>query len=82
LPTEADARSRTISGATAYIIGAARTIANDAVQLHGGIGVTEELEISHHFRRLMVVAALLEGRDAQLKRFGQSLEPVASGTNQ
>lgn len=76
------ARARTISGAAAYVIGALRTIANDAVQLHGGIGVTEELEISHHFRRLMVITALLGGRDAQLERFAHSLAAAGHGADQ
>jgi len=39
------------------------------VQMHGGIGVTEELEISHHFRRLMVNRALFGDRDWQFERF-------------
>jgi alkylation response protein AidB-like acyl-CoA dehydrogenase len=62
-------RNRIVSGARAYTIAAAREIGNAAVQLHGGVGVTEELEISHHFRRLMVNAALFGGRDAQIERF-------------
>lgn len=63
------ARSRTINGSAAYILSAARTIANEAVQLHGGMGITEELDISHHFRRQMVIAALLGGRDRRIEQF-------------
>ena len=62
-------RSRIVAGAAAYILSAARQIANDAVQLHGGIGITDELDISHHFRRQMVIAALMGGRDAEIERF-------------
>jgi alkylation response protein AidB-like acyl-CoA dehydrogenase len=80
LDAPAPQRARSLSGAAAYVIGAARTIANGAVQLHGGVGVTEELEISHHFRRLMVNAALLGGRDFHLARFASScLERSAAG---
>lgn len=61
-------RSR-VAGARAYIVQAARKIANEAVQMHGGVGVTDELDISHYFRRLMVNAALCGGRDAQFSRF-------------
>lgn len=70
-------RTRVISGAAAYVTQAARQVGNDAVQLHGGIGVTEELDISHHFRRLMVVNALLGGRDRHIERFAQAGADVA-----
>jgi alkylation response protein AidB-like acyl-CoA dehydrogenase len=62
-------RARAISGAKAYICDAARTVANEAVQMHGGIGLTEELDVSHYFRRLMVNAALFGNRDEHFARF-------------
>lgn len=68
-PADLTQRARAISGARAYIAGAARRIANDAVQLHGGLGITEELDISHYFRRVMVINALFGNRDEHLARF-------------
>ena len=65
-------RARLVSGTAAYIITAARQVGNEAVQLHGGIGVTDELDISHHFRRLMVITAQLGGRDVQIERFASA----------
>lgn len=62
-------RARLISGARAYIGAAARRVANEAVQLHGGVGITEELDVSHHFRRVMVINALFGSRDAHFQRF-------------
>lgn len=62
-------RARMVSGAKAYIAGAARRVANEAVQMHGGVGLTEELQISHYFRRLMVNAALIGSREQHFKRF-------------
>lgn len=62
-------RTRLISGAKAYICEAARRVANEAVQMHGGVGVTEELDVSHYFRRLMVNAALFGNRDEHFTRF-------------
>lgn len=62
-------RGRIVSGAWAYAAGAARKVANEAVQLHGGVGVTEELDVSHYFRRAMVVAAQFGGRDRHVDRF-------------
>ena len=62
-------RARILSGARAYISQAVRHIGNEAIQLHGGVGITEELEVSHYFRRLMVNAALFGDRDEQFLRF-------------
>lgn len=64
-----DQRSRLIHGARAYIITAARHVGNEAIQMHGGVGVTEELSISHYFRRLMVNAALFGSRAANFEAF-------------
>jgi hypothetical protein len=62
-------RSRAVSGARAYIATAARRVANEAVQMHGGLGITEELDISHYFRRVMVINALFGSRDEHFARF-------------
>lgn len=63
------ARARIVSGARAYIAHAARKVCNEAVQMHGGLGVTDELDVSHYFRRLMVNAALFGNRDTHFTRF-------------
>lgn len=62
-------RARIVSGARAYVGGAVRRVANEAVQMHGGVGITEELDVSHYFRRAMVIDNLFGGRDAQFERF-------------
>jgi alkylation response protein AidB-like acyl-CoA dehydrogenase len=62
-------RARIVSGARAYIGRAARHVANEAVQMHGGLGVTDELDVSHYFRRLMVNAALFGSLDEHFTRF-------------
>jgi alkylation response protein AidB-like acyl-CoA dehydrogenase len=62
-------RARIVSGAKAYLSTATRKVANEAVQMHGGVGVTEELDVSHYFRRAMVIAALFGSRDAHFARF-------------
>jgi alkylation response protein AidB-like acyl-CoA dehydrogenase len=62
-------RARIVSAAKAYICSAARQVANEAVQMHGAVGVTEELDVSHYFRRLMANAALFGSRDEHFTRF-------------
>jgi alkylation response protein AidB-like acyl-CoA dehydrogenase len=44
--------SRLASGAKSKIGYAARFVADQAVQLHGGMGMTEELNIGHYFKRI------------------------------
>lgn len=69
--TEGDERERRLAVATAKVIGArsARRISREAVQMHGGIGITEELRVSHLFRRLVVAESLYGDDDFYLKRF-------------
>ena len=52
LEAEPDARARAVSAAKATIGRAARFVGQNAVQLHGGMGMTEELAIGHYFKRL------------------------------
>ena len=54
-----DARARMVSAAKAQIGSAGRFIGESAVQLHGGIGVTDELQIGHFLKRLLAVDILL-----------------------
>lgn len=69
LDAEPAQRRRAVSGARAFIAMAARRVANEAVQMHGGLGITEELDISHYFRRVMVINALFGSRHEHFERF-------------
>jgi alkylation response protein AidB-like acyl-CoA dehydrogenase len=48
---------------------AGRFVAQEAVQLHGGIGMTDELAVSHHYKRLMLLAKLYGDEGYYLRRF-------------
>ncbi|CAN7246336.1 acyl-CoA dehydrogenase family protein [Pseudoduganella sp. LjRoot289] len=69
-------RERVVSGARAYIGAAVRRVANEAVQLHGGLGITEELDVSHYFRRAMTIDSLFGGRDLHMARFMAQSQPA------
>jgi alkylation response protein AidB-like acyl-CoA dehydrogenase len=62
-------RARAVSAAKIKIADSARHISQEAVQLHGGMGMSEELKISHSFRRLTVLAQLHGDADHHLERF-------------
>lgn len=55
LTKPAETRSAAISAAKAFVGTAIRSVAQDAVQLHGAMGITEELAIGHLFKRATVL---------------------------
>ena len=66
---DAALRAKAVSGAKVKIADAARHISQEAVQLHGGMGMTEELKISHTFRRLTMIAQRFGDADHHLERY-------------
>jgi pimeloyl-CoA dehydrogenase small subunit len=66
---EANERRRVVSAAKIKIGDACRHVSQDAVQLHGGMGMTEELKISHTFRRLTMLAQTFGDAEHHLERF-------------
>jgi alkylation response protein AidB-like acyl-CoA dehydrogenase len=52
----AQERKKAIAGARVLVGKAATKVAQESVQLHGGMGMAEEMKISHAFRRLTVLA--------------------------
>jgi len=66
--SDAVARGRAASGAKAKAGEAARFVAEQAVQLHGGNGVTDELEIGAYYKRLMALRLLYGGPEHHLER--------------
>ena len=62
-------RMRAVSAAKVKIADAARLISQEAIQLHGGMGMTEEMKVSHTFRRLTVNAQRFGDADHHLERY-------------
>lgn len=74
----ANERKRGVSAAKAQIGEAGFFVGAQAVQLHGGIGVTEEYVVGHYFKRLALIRGLYGSSDQHLARFSQ----VATGSNE
>jgi alkylation response protein AidB-like acyl-CoA dehydrogenase len=66
---DAAERRRTVSAAKARIGQAMKFVGQQAVQLHGGMGVTNELPAAHHFKRLTMIELTLGDTDHHLARF-------------
>lgn len=65
------ARSRAASGAKAKIGRCARFVAEQSVQLHGAMGVTEELDIGLYFKRLLAFDTLFGGSAHHYRRHAE-----------
>jgi alkylation response protein AidB-like acyl-CoA dehydrogenase len=62
-------RRRALSAAKAVVGQASRYIGQQAVQLHGGMGMTDELVVSHWFKRLMSAELMFGDSDSHLQRY-------------
>lgn len=62
-----------VSAAAAHTAAASRQTAHEAVQMHGGMGITDELPVSHYFKRVMVTARLLGDREQHMARFAAAV---------
>lgn len=66
------ARTRDIADITAAKVlyaRAAKFVAQNAVQMHGGMGMTDELAVSHYFRRLTFLATLFGDAEHHIDRY-------------
>lgn len=62
-------RRRTVSAAKARVGQAMKYVGQQAVQLHGGMGVSNEVPAAHHFKRLTMIELTLGDTDHHLARF-------------
>ncbi len=75
--TDAGERHRAIAGAKALVGKAGRALAKEAVQLHGGIGVTMEYAVGHYLKRLVAIDMTFGDADwhlAEVARTGGLIE--------
>ncbi|QLL07594.1 acyl-CoA dehydrogenase family protein [Mycobacterium vicinigordonae] len=64
-------RARAVSAAKVTVGRAARCIGQQAVQLHGGMGMTEELAIGHYFKRLTAMQYEFGSTDQHIARYAE-----------
>jgi hypothetical protein len=67
-----DDGGRAIAGARAYVADASLRIAHEAVQFHGGMGVTDELIVGHGLKRLQFLARLHGDSAVAAQRFAEA----------
>jgi pimeloyl-CoA dehydrogenase small subunit len=69
LGQRADERKMAASAAKVQFGKAGRFVGQSAVQIHGGIGVTDELALGHYFKRVTMIDALYGNVDHHLARY-------------
>jgi alkylation response protein AidB-like acyl-CoA dehydrogenase len=68
-------RRRALSAAKAVVGQSCRFVGQQAVQLHGGMGMTEELIVSHWFKRLTAAELMFGDSDTHLQRYAALMRP-------
>ena len=63
------ARMKAVSAAKAFVAKSCRFVGQNAVQTHGGIGLTHELALSHYFKRASMIEGELGSYDWHLARY-------------
>ncbi|MBL6081267.1 acyl-CoA dehydrogenase family protein [Belnapia sp. T18] len=71
---DAEERARSIAMARVGVGQAGRFVSQNAVQLHGGIGMTDEYAVGHFFRRVMVIEHLFGDTAHHLDRLADQVE--------
>ncbi len=67
--TDAAERRRVVAAARVKIAEAARQVGQEAIQLHGGMGMTLEMKVSHTFKRLTMISQAFGDADYFIERF-------------
>jgi alkylation response protein AidB-like acyl-CoA dehydrogenase len=71
LVTTAGNDRKIVSAAKALVGQASRFVGQQAVQLHGAIGITDEAAVSHYFKRLATIDLLFGDADTHVARFAE-----------
>ena len=66
---DASRRDKAIAAAKVKIGQSGRFIGQNAIQLHGGMGMTDEMHISHYFKRLTMIDTMFGDHAYHLRRY-------------
>ena len=69
--TSDEKSSKTVSALRTIVAKYGKLIGDEAIQLHGGMGITDELDIGHYVKRLMMINLIFGNGDFFQNRFNQ-----------
>ena len=79
LDEDATERKKAVSAAKVRIGQSGRFVGQSAIQIHGGMGMTEELAVGHYFKRLTMIDSEFGNVDHHMRRYtALSAEPLAA----
>jgi alkylation response protein AidB-like acyl-CoA dehydrogenase len=67
-------RRKAVSAAKAYVSKALKLVGESAIQIHGGIGTTEEIAVSHYFKRATVMQGQFGNASHHLDRMARAID--------
>jgi alkylation response protein AidB-like acyl-CoA dehydrogenase len=70
--TDVDGRRAAISAAKAHVAWSGRAVTQSAIQLHGGIGITDEHNVGLYFKRMHALGLLFGDETHHIERFSQT----------
>ena len=73
-------RRQAVSAAKVILGSAGRFVGGQGIQLHGGIGLTDEYQIGHYYKRLLVLEKLYGDSDWHLGRFVEARKQAQEET--
>ena len=76
--TDAAERAKAVSAAKVQIGRACRFVGQNAIQLHGGMGMTDEMAIGHYFKRATMIEGQFGSTDHHLARYEALSFPKAA----
>ncbi|MEM9086653.1 MAG: acyl-CoA dehydrogenase family protein [Pseudomonadota bacterium] len=71
-PSDRMSWARATAGAKAFIAENVDAIGREAVQMHGGMGITDELAIGHAMKRVIVLSRLFGDTDSALAEYAEA----------
>jgi alkylation response protein AidB-like acyl-CoA dehydrogenase len=75
-PAQIADTERCVAALKAKVTKAGRYVSYNAIQLHGGIGTTDELSVGHYFKRIAAINSQFGARDFHLARFADLTRPL------
>ncbi len=74
VPAGGEPAHRAASALKIHVSKSSKFIGEQAVQIHGGMGTTDELRLGHYFKRLLAIESLLGDEHYHLARYAVSIE--------
>lgn len=69
--TSADDAKATVSALRTIVAKYGKLVGDEAIQLHGGMGITDELDVGHYVKRMMMINLLFGNKDFFQKQYNQ-----------